>query len=586
MHYDDRLATVLRQPHAGPTIARVQYRQLLDLLGTLPRGASSPTIEAGYRLLSQLSSAIPANERRAMIQDPALRLRDLRLLALLAEAEPPVATAAIMAAQLGEQGWLELVPALPVRARGILRHRRGLGPKVERLLEKLGIGDRGLPPSEARGAEAQAAEARAAKVPAEDAPAAGAPVPEARIPVLVAVPRRDVPEPHPVGPIGAIVRRIEEFRKSREPSGKSPAPRLPLGDNENDAGWIVLRSVDFSTDTHGRVTWADAAAAPMIVGMALASRPEDGAAGASPSLLRALRHRQPVTAGELAIEGAPAISGAWLADAAPRFDEASGRFLGYVGRLRRAPGQRHDEGDGGGDGGAAPSEADAMRQILHELKTPLTAIQGGAEIIQQSLFGPVPHEYRALAATIASDAATILAGFDELERLVKLDAGAIVPEPGESDLGQVVTGVVAQLQAHTDPRNSGFAVASASGDLLVALDRGELERMVWRFLAALAGAAAPGEVLKLTCAGGGGAVRLSARLPAALAALDDDALFQARAEGRQHALSAGMFGLGFTLRLVAAEALAAAGSLTRNDDGLELTMPSLTRSTGGLSDTG
>ena len=58
--------------------------------------------------------------------------------------------------------------------------------------------------------------------------------------------------------------------------------------------------------------------------------------------------------------------------------------------------------------------------MLHELRTPVNAIQGFAEVIQQQLFGPTPHEYRALAAGIAGDAARILSAFEELDRLAGL----------------------------------------------------------------------------------------------------------------------------------------------------------------------
>jgi two-component system, OmpR family, sensor kinase len=41
MHFDDRLATVLRLRAQGTALARIQYRQLLDLLGTQPSDARS-----------------------------------------------------------------------------------------------------------------------------------------------------------------------------------------------------------------------------------------------------------------------------------------------------------------------------------------------------------------------------------------------------------------------------------------------------------------------------------------------------------------------------------------------------------------
>ena len=58
------------------------------------------------------------------------------------------------------------------------------------------------------------------------------------------------------------------------------------------------------------------------------------------------------------------------------------------------------------------------------------------------------------------------------------------------------------------------------------------------------------------------------------------------AQPQQQALSAGMFGTGFALRLAAAEAQAAGGSLERRGDKLRLSLPGLTRPGAGHSQAG
>jgi hypothetical protein len=278
----------------------------------------------------------------------------------------------------------------------------------------------------------------------------------------------------------------------------------------------------------------------------------------------------------LTISGAPAIAGAWQADAAPRFERPSGRFVGYCGRMRRPAAETALTPAVA----AEPSAADRMRQVLHELRTPVNAIQGFAEIIQQQLFGPTPHEYRALAATIASDGARMLAGFEELDRLVKLDTGALELVPGECDVAAVLAATIAQLEPYCTRRGSGFAF-EAPGDVVpVALAQEEAERLVWRLLATLAGVAVPGELLKLRLREPrGGTVRIIVRLPDSLARRDDTGLFHATIPAHQQALSAGMFGTGFALRLAAAEARAAGGRLERRDGKLRITLPSPIKAT-------
>lgn len=78
-------------------------------------------------------------------------------------------------------------------------------------------------------------------------------------------------------------------------------------------------------------------------------------------------------------------------------------------------------------------------------------------------------------------------------------------------------------------------------------------------------------------------VEMDVALPESLAGMDDADLFHARADGKTQALSAGMFGLGFTLRLAAAEAKAAGGSLQRYGETLRLALPSVSRPSANLS---
>lgn len=630
MHFDDRLETVLRLAASGDGLARIQYRQLVDLLGCMPDDGHSGTVDAAFTRLEALSRRIPASDRARLLRQPLQPITNPLLLAALVEAEPDVASAAIGAARLDDAQWRKLIPALPVRARGILRHRRDLSPEVEAVLERLGIGDRALPPVLPCPAKPDAVEPETpvTALPSAEtsrfSPLTGdlAVDQDVSDDVLDLLDLADDPPPptslsdwaqaraaqnlmasapmrhavtHAGGAeagIGAIVRRIEEFRKARQAHAASQlgteAPRLPLGDAPQSAPPLAS-AIDFATDAQGRITWADGPHAPSVIGLNLSagnSEDEDAVSfrpAYGPDLATAIRHRQPLRGARLAMTGAPAVSGQWQVDAIARFDPASGRFTGYCGRLRRpAALVAVDNGQA-----AVADEADRMRQILHELRTPANAIQVAAEIIQQQLYGPAPHEYRALAAAIAGDCAHILAGFEELDRLVRLETGALALEPGECDLTPVLAQTIARLRTWTQPRRSGFATTPdpAQAPLPVRMDRSEAERLVWRLFAALAGTTAPDEMLDLSWTEQDGLVAITVAMPAVLAARPPEALFDTPTGERGPSLSAGMFGIGFTLRLVAAEAAAAGGGLHRVDNALHLTLPGLTLTETGHSTT-
>jgi len=553
MHFDDRLATVLRLPASGPggsrAIARIQFRQLIDLLGRTPSPQEgSPIVDAALARIEDLGTILPASERARILREPMMRLANPELVARLAASEPEVASAAIAAAHLDDADWLDLIPALPIRARGILRHRRGLSARVDALLERLGIADRGLPPVQAPAGEALANPSlrpRLGPRPGLFVIDGSGPPPAPRAPDQTA------------SGIGAIVRKIEAFRQAKGNGTESVAAQ------DTGAALPAVLVLDFMTDTSGRVTSADGPTAPAIVGWSLAGD------ATQPDLAAAVRHRQPISGALVSLALAPVLGGPWRLDAVPRFEGANHRFVGYAGRLRRPAPPAADAS------APADGEIDRMRQILHELRTPANAMQVAAEIIQQQLYGPAPHEYRALAATIAGDTAQILAGFEELDRLVKLETGGLVPQESGCDLGVVIGEAVARLRAWTGPRASGFTLPQPLPALPVHLSAEEATRLVWRLLAGLAGTAEPGEVLAIRIEDAGERVVLSISLPQALAS-PDASNRPAPPHEPTRALFAGTFGIGFTLRLAAAEARAAGGSLERTATRLSLRVPGLT----------
>lgn len=577
MHFDDRLATVLRHRAGGERAARTQYRQLLDLLGQRRHGKDGSLLAAAWLRLGALGEAISAADRAAILREAGWHFRNPELAAHLAEDEPPVAAAALAAARLEADDWAALIPRLPVRARGFLRLRRDLPDVAVRILDRLGVSDLALPLPEASeplvlteelpGELSQGAtdpdERRLAAtipVPANDAAdnPAGTPAPS------MAITPEDGSDARPTA-IAELVERIEAFQRSRSEAREAPAteqdshPPLPFAELQHHAAPQDEAGIIFTTDAEGRIDWAEEALAPMLRYLVFTESLDRDAR-------QAVARRLPITSSPVVLEGAPRIAGKWYCDAAPRFDPHGGRFIGYAARLRRMDERETaDETD----------ESDRIRQLLHELRTPVNAIQGFAEVIQQQLFGPVPHEYRGLAANIAGDAARILAGFDELDRLAKLESGARRLDSGVCDFSAVAAAQLRQLEAILAPRNASF-VARIDEDCTVALAQNEAESMCWRIVAAIAAALAPAEHVAISLTQQSGTVTLESHLPASLRARSDIFAAETQKAGGAGVLTPGSFGSGFALRLARAEARSAGGDLTRTEDRIVLTLPLLT----------
>lgn len=563
MIVDDRLETVLRTPAAGVAAARIRFRQLVDLLGRLPDLRWSGLHKAALVPLDQFAKELPEADCVKIIETATIR--SALLTRHLACGEPRIAAAALSNARLPEHVWLDLIPDLPVRARGFLRHRRDLGPTVERLLERFGVGDLVLPQPEQATSES-AATNPAATIAAE--PAGTAPVTLVAPSTPQPAPAPSLAEDEPLTGIGAIVRRIEAFRKARD-AGQDQSrndPRLPLGD-EPMGGQQSVSEIQFRTDAEGAVVWADGAAQSLLWGHSPFTAEPSAPARCDFGTLRSVRGRAPIREGRLDIDGADAIRGAWRIDAIPLFADRGGRFTGYLGRLRRPQAKANTPAQNG---------SDRLRQLLHELRTPVNAIQGFAELIQQQIFGPTPHEYRSLAASIAADAARILGGFDDVDRLVKLETGQLKPDEGLGDLGGIFDRLLIQLEQVVAPREVRLKVDRSAGPLITPVDEIELERMLWRVLAVIGSAAQPGERLRFTLQSERNGHILSLPLPATLAARDDDELFAPDSSGAAAFPSTAMLGSGFALRLAAAEARGAGGSLKREGNRLVLNLPPAT----------
>ncbi|MEW4448349.1 histidine kinase dimerization/phospho-acceptor domain-containing protein [Qipengyuania sp. JC766] len=525
MQIDDRLVTVLRQRATGERALRTQYRQLIDLLGNARPGSDTSLRTAAWMRLAELARQIPAEERAAILREPGIRLRQPDLVRNLAEGELQTATAALAKAELPGEAWETLIPQLPLRARGFLRLRRDLPGAAIAVLERLGVHDRGLPHPE---------------------PVVPTPANEER-------PEEPANENQPDSQIGALVKRIERFRRHRPAAGA--APRLPLEGRDAPAR-TGIQGFDFGLGPDGTVDWAESHVAPYIVGARLEH----------PRVSRAVRLRQPVEGVAILLAVPNELAGRWQVDAVPRFAEIGGHFLGHAGRLRRIA-DLPEEAPRAPDTDAG---TDRIRQLLHELRTPVTAIQGYAELIQQQVAGELPHAYRALGANIAGDAARMLSGFDEIDRYARLTGRSMQLDEGRTSLREAASLTIAHLEPALKARSARIEF-EAEEDAQVALAPHELASLLWRIFAVVANGLGPHETIRASLDCTDRTARLAIALPASLAGDADP--FLATAAEAAGSLSASMLGSGFALRLARAEATAAGGAFLREDGALRLTLP-------------
>lgn len=602
MRFNDSLETVLAADLSTGFGAQLAWRQIVDLVGRGRAPVSDKVIATLRAIRPRVAPAIRAASVRSLggAQPPAA------LVGLLAEEPGNVAAPLLRSARLTDAEWIALMPRLSPQARAVLRHRRDLNGAVRRALASYGPVDFVLPASEEAQAAARAAVAAQVKalkpadwrsllndleseaaepalqaapmpvavpdapleevlaeVPPVPAPEPGfAPIAQvaATLPVMQQALQQQAaapPEPTPTGPfeIADIVARIDAFQRQREAAPVMAAP----------AAAPAPLSFRFETDARGIIRWADGVERGAVIGISLEYGA--GAAAAVDGVVSgAFRRRARFDSARLVITGQSDAAGDWRLSGVPVFDPSTGRFTGYRGAARRP---RADER---AEPGAGAARIDSLRQLVHELRTPTTAIAGFAEMIEGQVLGPVADSYRGYAGTIVEQARALLGAIDDLDLATRIESHALDLRPTDVPLAPILVRVIKDLEPLAALRGAETTL-DIGYDVLAKGDDRVIERLLARLIAVLVSAARAGETIAVlaTREDGDAVVRLTR--PEALAVASGNAPSLAIDAEEEAAAGAPLLGSGFALRLAMNLARELGGALIIGEARLTLRLP-------------
>ena len=528
MRFDDSLDTVLNADTETPFGAQTTWRQLTDLVARR-RGLDSG--EAIVRL-RMIRGRVPAPVRAASARGVAFADPPLDLVRLFAEDEPAIAAPVLAVARMSEAEWQALIPALPATSRALLRHRRDLPGAARRALDSFGASDFALPQPDG------SAEAVAPVV---------APVATPIVPPVV---------PHAVTPTGPfpiadLVARIDAYQRDGGELARSlrtPEPAIPV------------EHFCFETDATGTIRWIDGAPREPLIGLLLGT----GSAQVDGAVSGAFRRRAPFANARLVVAGRSIAAGEWQVSATPAFDPATGRFTGYRGVARRP---RADERAAPLGGSAPPPEA--LRALVHELRTPTNAISGFAEMIEAEVLGPAPERYRERAAQIRSDTMGLLAAIDDVDTAARIEQKALTLRPGAVEVAPLLRRAAADLEPLMTLRQSVVDLDSGPAGLRIAGDETAIVRVVSRLMALAIGASAIGERIPVRVSVKDEFVRLAVDRPRAFRRWPGEELLVVDGEDQEGSL----LGTAFGLRLARNLAGELGGSLKIGEHRLTLRLP-------------
>jgi len=521
VRFDDRLLTVLNQPASDRHDAAVRWRQLVDLVARAGPNSSSPVVVQALDSIRAESPNVDESLRAAAARAVAALPLPLGLLECFAADKPAVSAPVLAAASLEPAQWRALLA--------------GADAETRRFVET-------LHPELAAAAAARPTDLTDALV--EPAPGQELAAPEAQTPAE----RR---ERRPAGPsLSDVVARIERRRRSRAAhaapaqAGPAAAPGAPA----------LFR---WECGPSGEIAWIEGAPRGALIGRSIARN--DNGSRVAEDVIRAFAVRAPFRDSALIVPGDGLVSGEWKISGVPAFDPADGRFRGYRGiALRDLPPatERTTSPD-------MLADPDSLRELVHEIKTPLNAIIGFAEIIDGQYLGPADRRYRERASDIVGQAHLLLGAIDDLDFAAKVHSSDAVHEL--VDLGQLVERLGPSLRELADKRGVELETAPMVQDLRVAIEPELADRIIFRLCSAVIEAAGEGERLKLSVERGPrDSCRVVITRPQALRGLSETELF---ASAQPDAAPT------FWLRLTRGLARIAGASLAASSDSIALVMP-------------
>jgi hypothetical protein len=515
VRFDDRLLTVLNQPTDDRHDAAVRWRQLVDLVARAGSSSETPAVAEAIGSIRAEAPHVDESLRAAAARAVAALPLPLGLLEYFASDSLPVSAPVLAAATLDTGQW-----------RALTEHA---DEETRRFIETLHPEMVGSPPVELTDMLVQT-EAQAAETPPP-------------------------PEP-PVGPsLHDVVERIERRRRTRAAQEHGVRPTAPGAKPGSPA---MFR---WECGPSGEITWIEGAPRGALIGRSIA-RPHDIEGDwADPEVARAFAVRAPFRDATVTFAGDGLLAGGWKISGVPAFEPADGRFAGYRGVALRdqAPQQRE-----GGQAADMLSDPDSLRELVHEIKTPLNAIMGFAEIIDGQFLGPADRRYRERASGIVAHAKLLLTGINDLDFAAKVHSASLSGGRARVDLGELLEGMIASLREIAATRQVELDAARSVRNLTAAMQLELAERLIFRLVTAMLERAEPGERLRITADQTNQHCRVSISTPAALQGLSHDQLFVAGDGGPREV---------FGLRLARGLARIAGGDLIGGRDAIALLLP-------------
>ncbi|HET6763658.1 MAG TPA: HAMP domain-containing sensor histidine kinase, partial [Longimicrobiaceae bacterium] len=127
---------------------------------------------------------------------------------------------------------------------------------------------------------------------------------------------------------------------------------------------------------------------------------------------------------------------------------------------------------------AHEAKATFLGTVSHEFRTPLTAVQGFADLLSDEASGPINEAQRHQVERIRSASDHLLGLIDEILQFATQQAGRSEPRLRGVDVAEIVSDAASMVEPLATAKGVGFTVDVPTGPLLFRTDPGKFRHMV------------------------------------------------------------------------------------------------------------
>jgi len=507
VRFDDRLQTVLNQPAEDRHDAAVRWRQLVDLVARAGANAASPAVGEALTAIRNEAGRVDESLRAAAARAVAALPLPLGLLEFFAADSLAVSAPVLAAATLDAYQWQVLHETADEETRRFIQTvhpELGAEPHVQ--------------------------------------------------PAPSVVEQAEAPEPLAYTPpsLHEVVERIERRRRVR-------AGQAPTSDQASTAA-EASGLFRWECGPGGEIAWVEGAPRGPLIGRSISRVQEGEGDRVDREVIRAFSMRAPFRDASLSLTGSGPVAGEWKISGVPAFDAADGRFAGYRGVALRNEGAQPSLAESARIIPDVLADPASLRELVHEIKTPLNAIIGFAEIIEGQYLGPADRGYRERASEIVGQARLLLTAIDDLDFAAKVHSASGASR-ARVDIAALIERETDELRRVASQRGVAVDVIRPRFEVSAAVQPELADRLLVRLFSVLVDRTDRGEQLILSVETAIEGPRIAVSRPLALKGVPDAELFEA---------TRGSGDAGFALRLVRGLARIAGGDLSASRDNFAL----------------